>query len=82
MMADNRWYPTTRQFTGTPYVFRAYAVRNGEVIGCPHRHHSIHIRGRHVSGQVFAMRCAEELARKFNRSLYAALVNEQSGKRP
>ncbi len=50
-----------RQATGDPYRFFAYVVEGEKVVeSCPHNHR----RRNGISGRVFAMRCAERMARK------------------
>lgn len=60
-MNRERFFPCTRQFTGTPRVTRAYVgdrLTGRCVVGCPHRHRS----------ERTAKLCAERLCKAFVRA--------------
>lgn len=71
--ARRRYYPTYRQFTGTPYLYRAYVMdrSTGSVaVACPHRHRTrrtnrYNAEGRIViNGSIPAEKCAARLLRR------------------
>lgn len=66
-----RYFSTSRQFTGTPWLHRGYVYdrETGKVVvACPHRHYS----------QGSAERCGRTLLGRFRRELQAAVVHRET----